>query len=172
MQFCIIFYHTEFYYYWKLLLQSTVQCLIDSAYYSTMFMQTELLPSILISELQNCGYKQYGSTTRITTLHLVRSSIGKILHSTWRNTSLQDASFYLETYTLYYRSISNRFYNSTSRTTSLQELPQQGTLESPIDSTRATYSPNSTNKNFLLEESTRAFCKEKSGQEFYQRKYF
>ena len=120
----------------------------------------------------NCGYKQYGSTTRITTLHLVRSSIGKILHSTWRNTSLQDASFYLETYTLYYRSISNRFYNSTSRTTSLQELPQQGTLESPIDSTRATYSPNSTNKNFLLEESTRAFCKEKSGQEFYQRKYF
>ena len=36
-------------------------------------------------------YKNYYST-------LLRSSIGKILHSTWRNTSLQDATFYLEKY--------------------------------------------------------------------------
>ena len=149
-----------------------------------MFIRTELLPSILISELQAMGtnsmvllqeflpyiaeiFNQQDSTFYLKKYFSARCFIllgeillCKMLCSTWRN------------YTLYSWSISNRFYNSTWRTTSLQELPPQGTLESPIYSTRATYSPNSTNKNFLLGGSTRAFYKEKSGQEFYQRKYF
>ena len=84
----------------------------------------------------------------------------KMLHSTWRLTHFTTGVSPIDS-TILHREL--HLYRS---------FPSKGTLESPIDSTRATYSPNSTNKNFLLEESTRAFCKEKSGQEFYQRKYF
>ena len=59
--------------------------MIDSAYYSTMFMRTELLPSILISELQAVG------TSRMVLLQELLLYIAEIFNR-------QDSTFYLEKY--------------------------------------------------------------------------